>query len=70
MKSSRSNFDLRAPSSYLARSYLIATVTFHMKGGLISKGILIFFYPQEIRLLTKHHQLFGKEEMIFELMQI
>ena len=26
MKSSRSNFDLRAPSSYLARSYLIATV--------------------------------------------
>ena len=41
-----------------------------MKGGLISKGILIFFYPQEIRLLTKHHQRFGKEEMIFELMQI
>ena len=27
MKSSQSNFDLRAPSSYLARSYLIATVT-------------------------------------------
>ena len=27
MKSSQSNFDLRSPSSYLARSYLIATVT-------------------------------------------
>ena len=26
MKSSQSNFDLRSPSSYLARSYLIATV--------------------------------------------
>ena len=26
MKSSQSNFDLRLPSSYLARSYLIATV--------------------------------------------
>ena len=26
MKTSQSNFDLRAPSSYLARSYLIATV--------------------------------------------
>ena len=27
MKSSQSNFNLRSPSSYLARSYLIATVT-------------------------------------------
>ena len=27
MKSSQSNFDLRSPSSYLARSYLIATVS-------------------------------------------
>ena len=27
MKSRQSNFDLRSPSSYLARSYLIATVT-------------------------------------------
>ena len=26
MKSSQSNFNLRSPSSYLARSYLIATV--------------------------------------------
>ena len=26
MKSSQPNFDLRLPSSYLARSYLIATV--------------------------------------------
>ena len=26
MKSSQSNFDLRSPSSYLARSYLVATV--------------------------------------------
>ena len=26
MKSSQSNFDLRSPSSYLARSYLIAAV--------------------------------------------
>ena len=28
MKSSQSNFDLRSPSSYLARSYLIATVSY------------------------------------------
>ena len=27
MKSSQSNFNLRSPSSYLARSYVIATVT-------------------------------------------
>ena len=32
MKSSQSNFDLRSPSSYLARSYLIATVPQKRKG--------------------------------------
>ena len=31
MKSSQSNFDLRSPSSYLARSYLIATIHFEEK---------------------------------------
>ena len=31
MKSSQSNFDLRSPSSYLARSYLIATVKIKLK---------------------------------------
>ena len=36
MKSSQSNFDLRSPSSYLARSYLIATVT-RMKGKYFNK---------------------------------
>ena len=34
MKSSQSNFDLRLPSSYLARSYLIATVQeLYISGG-------------------------------------
>ena len=31
MKSSQSNFDLRSPSSYLARRYLIATVILENK---------------------------------------
>ena len=34
MKSSQSNFDLRSPSSYLARSYQIATVL--KKNSLLS----------------------------------
>ena len=34
MKSSQSNFNLRSPSSYLARSYLIAAV----KGAEIERG--------------------------------
>ena len=35
MKSSQSNFNFRSPSSYLARSYLIATVTIY-RGNKIS----------------------------------
>ena len=34
MKSSQSNFDLRSPSSYLARSYLISTL---LAGGQRSR---------------------------------
>ena len=34
MKSSQSNFDLRSPSSYLVRSYLIATVKYLPELGL------------------------------------
>ena len=42
MKSSQSNFNLRLPSSYLARSYLIATVSI-MKKCLIILGQNIEF---------------------------
>ena len=38
MKSSQSNFNLRSPVSYLARSYLIATV--HTKKEKISNKII------------------------------
>ena len=38
MKSSQSNFNLRSPRSYLARSYLIATV--HTKIEKISNKII------------------------------
>ena len=41
MKSSQSNFNLQSPSSYLARSYLIATVKF-----------LISFLESEILKIT------------------
>ena len=37
MKSSQSNFDLRSPSSYLARSYLIATVNRRLKKFIYSE---------------------------------
>ena len=37
MKSSQSNFDLRLPSSYLARSYLIATVKKHENDNCLNK---------------------------------
>jgi hypothetical protein len=42
MKSSQSNFNLRLPSSYLARSYLIATVsknTFSFPGNFLNKKV-------------------------------
>ena len=42
MKSSQSNFDLQSPSSYLARSYLIATVSSKCSG---EKNVR-FFSPQ------------------------
>ena len=41
MKSSQSNFNLRSPSSYMARSYPIATVTKHHLFTYVSKE---FFY--------------------------
>ena len=42
MKSSQSNFKLRSPGSYLARSYLIATVIFE-KTKKTENGISVFF---------------------------
>ena len=36
MESSLSNFDLRSPGSYLARSYLIATVSIETDDVIIS----------------------------------
>ena len=51
MKSSQSNFDLRSPSSYLARSYLIATVCrIIVEGSKDTKFIQNFesnWYPSE-----------------------
>ena len=40
MKSSQSNFNLRSPSSYLARSYLIATVSYYNCILLDRRGML------------------------------
>ena len=62
MKSSQSNFNLRSPGSYLARSYLIATVSkmsteFHRKVRLwhflIEQLSFILFI---ILLIMTHHQ--------------
>ena len=39
MKSSQSNFDLRSPSSYLACSYLIATVMLNCRNYLLCSNL-------------------------------
>ena len=45
MKSSQSNFNLRLPGSYLARSYLIATVMKKITSSKFSKGRRCFKSP-------------------------
>ena len=45
MKSSQSNFNLRSPSSYLARSYLIATVQVSRKGSETSETLAVAAVP-------------------------
>ena len=45
MKSSQSNFNLRLPGSYLARSYLIATVLFDANSirKILKLYLLLYF---------------------------
>ena len=54
MKSSQSNFNLQSPGSYLARSYLIATVIFVSN---FSQIVYQFTKPfQKIELLSGEAQ--------------
>ena len=46
MKPSQSNFNLQSPGSYLARSYLIATVTSPFK-----KFEILFSWPNRVAIL-------------------
>ena len=43
MKSSQSNFNLRSPGSYLARSYLIATALSQIVGTSNQQGDFVEF---------------------------
>ena len=55
MKSSQSNFDLRSPSSYLARSYLIATVSmFFAKIQVLMKQFDFFNYTKKKKIAQKN----------------
>ena len=80
MKSSQSNFNLQSPGSYLARSYLIATVSkmsteFHRK--LTLKVRLWHFLIEQlslnlfiILLIMTHHQINFITELMLVLLQM
>jgi len=60
MKSSQSNFDLRSPSSYLARSYLIATVKKSLKKAI----------NQNLKCLTQKTKKLGQQSSFQKVLKI
>ena len=60
MKSSQSNFNLRSPSSYLGRSYLITTV-----GTIAQVALQVQFEPSKVSwaISSSKNSLFKKKSI-------